>query len=104
MSNGIRIIRRIVVYDYVRPRKRPKGQRLDKLAGAFCHAHADDAAGALQSAQDFGRLIGRDSTADTQRYFFFVGRAVQGSLGAGVTYMKLKINVTLLKRGRNGVW
>jgi hypothetical protein len=57
----------------------------------------------LQSAQDLGRLIRCDSTADTQRYFFF-GRAVQGSLGAGVTYMKLKINVTLLKRGRNGVW
>src|SRR5258705_5861666 len=88
----------------MRPGKRSKCQGLDKLAGSFRHAHSDGAAGALQSAQHFGRLICRDAAGDAQSYFFFDGRAVQGSLGAGVPYLKLKINVTLLKRGRNGVW
>jgi len=51
MSDRIRIIQRVIIYDYMAARESSEGKGLNKFASAFGHGHANEASGTLQPSQ-----------------------------------------------------
>jgi hypothetical protein len=63
------IVRRIVVNNDMRAGESAKSQRRDEFAGAPCHRDPHDATGALQTAQNFGGLVGSDAPRNAEGNF-----------------------------------
>ena len=76
MGDRVRIVRRIVVDDYVGTREGAKCQRLYEFTGVAAHGHAHVTADTLQTAKDLDCLVSRDTAGHSDRDFVCLDLAV----------------------------
>ena len=66
MRNGIRIVWRVIVDQYIAAGKCFESQRLNEFAGVARHGYADFAPIALQAAENLNGLIRGDAASDAK--------------------------------------